>query len=618
LKKPVALISFVILVPSVFSATGQTSRKLGDINDGSRTPAVHQIWLRSELDETIYSDEEKPQPFSTKATCEMCHSYELVKKGWHFNAVDANVAPGRPGQPWIYVDRRTGTQIPLSYRPWGGTFTPDQIGLSSWQFSLNFARHTPGGGPGEMKSKKPDEIMRQLVSGEQEINCLACHNTHPGQDQAEYAEQIKKQNFRWAAAASCEFATVKGSAAEQGDTYDPLMSDAISVEYQKSVFGYRDKVFFHISKDIVAERCYFCHSNFDIEPDRPQEWMQNEDVHLSSGLTCVDCHRNGIEHNIIRGYEDEPVSNNTLPEAYTCRGCHLGSDSASQTIGRFGAPRPEHIGIPEIHFEKLSCTACHSGIFPAETTYRTKTSRAHALGTHDADKSEQALPHIAYPVFAEAPDGKITPYKLIWPAFWALVEGQNVEPIDIRKVKRIAGNILKGTDSAETGGWPEITEKQIAEVLKAFDAENSIESKSVYITGGSLYQLADSEFIAIADHRAAQPYMWPIAHDVRPAEQSLGIHYCEECHSSDAPFVFGNVEVDSPVAKQQDNTKIMVEFQDESPLYMRLFAISFVFRPWLKIVALLSCGAIAAVLVYYGLKALGCIIDFVTEKNESG
>ncbi|HIJ72331.1 MAG TPA: hypothetical protein HPP87_13400, partial [Planctomycetes bacterium] len=503
---------------------------------------------------------------------------------------------------------------PLSYRPWPGTFKPGQIGLTTWQFTLHFARQMPGGGPGQMKSQNPDEIMRQFVSGELEINCLACHNTHPGQDQAEYAAQIEKQNFRWAATASCEFAAVKGAAAKQGDTYDPLMSDAISVEYQKSAFGYRDKVLFHISKDIPPKRCYFCHSNFDINPGHKQEWMQNQDVHLNSGLRCVDCHRNGIEHKTIRGYEGEPVTNQALSNAYTCRGCHLGDGAASEIIGGLGAPRPEHPGIPEIHFEKLSCTACHSGVMPAKTTYRTKTARAHGLGTHDADKSPEALPHIVYPVFAQASDGKITPYKLVWPSFWATLDGQNVEPIEIRQVRRIAGKILQSADSEETGGWTEITEKQIAKVLKAFDEENSIEGKAVYITGGSLYQIVDSKLTETENHPVAKPNMWPIAHDVRPAEQALGNSYCEECHSTDSPFVFGNIVVDSPVAKQRNKTKIMVEFQDQSPLYMRLFAMSFVFRPWLKIVALLSCAAIAAVLAYYGLKAIGCIIDFVTEK----
>ena len=32
--------------------------------------------------------------------------------------------------------------------------------------------------------------------------------------------------------------------------------------------------------------------------------------------------------------------------------------------GRMGAPEPIHKGLPPVHLEKLSCTACHSGQFP--------------------------------------------------------------------------------------------------------------------------------------------------------------------------------------------------------------------------------------------------------------
>ena len=60
----------------------------------------------------------------------------------------------------------------------------------------------------------------------------------------------------------------------------------------------------------------------------------------------------------------------------------------------------------------------------------------------------------------------------------------------------------------------------------------------------------------------------------------------------------------------------MIEFQELDPFYTRAFAMSFVFRPWLKVVALASCAVIAAVLVLYGLKALGCILKVLAEREE--
>jgi hypothetical protein len=106
--------------------------------DGSRTPGVHRIPLYAESMEPgkpgdkITKETSPALPFSIRGTCGECHvykhDYDVIKKGWHFNATDANVPPGRPGQPWIYTDVTTGTQIPLSYRAWPGTFRPDQVG----------------------------------------------------------------------------------------------------------------------------------------------------------------------------------------------------------------------------------------------------------------------------------------------------------------------------------------------------------------------------------------------------------------------------------------------------------------------------------------------------------
>jgi len=119
-----------------------------------------------------------------------------------------------------------------------------------------------------------------------------------------------------------------------------------------------------------------------------------------------------------------------------------------------------------------------------------------------------------------------------------------------------------------------------------------------------LYSLSDSgALVTESGYPAAKPYMWPIAHDVRPAAQALGIRYCTDCHATDAPFFFGKVKVDS-----QGGFKKMVEFQDVDATYAKLFAMSFVFRPILKIVSLCSCAVLALVLLLYGLRALRCVV----------
>jgi hypothetical protein len=461
---------------SVLLLTTGAEGKIGDESDGSRAGAVHLIGLLDESGATISAGEDQAQPFSTRQTCGVCHTYEQISKGWHFNAVDANVSAGRAGEPWIYVDADTAMQVPLSYRAWPGTFKPEQLGLSPLGFVKLFGRHTPGGGAGELDSESPDEIMRQFVSGKLEVNCLSCHNTSYGQNQAEYASQVMRQNYRWAPTGACEFASVKGAAASQADTYDPLVSDAIAVKYHPGTFGYKNRVLFDIVREVPNERCYFCHSEKIVTPNGSEKWAVEEDVHIAAGLRCVDCHRNGPDHDIIRGHEGERrPSHDSLAGVFTCRGCHLGSQSAVPTAGRLGAPKPKHAGIPPIHFEKLTCTACHSGPWPGGKTYRSKTSRAHALGTFFANKADDALPHIVTPVSAKQDDGKIAPHRLLWPAFWATMKDQAVGPIELEVVKQTLVPVIG--ESPSSGGWSSLTAEQITEALPASSNSRSIRGR---------------------------------------------------------------------------------------------------------------------------------------------
>ena len=612
----------LVILANIARAEG-AEKKLGDESDGSRAHPVHLIPLLTEEGEKIAPDDDPLLPFSMKETCGACHSYAVISSGWHFNAASPDVGAkghGRIGQPWILADAGTGVQIPISYRPWAGAFRPEEVGLDSRLFLKIFGRHLPGGGIGEVPSDDPDDVMRSMISGYLEANCLACHDGDAGHNQAEYGGQVVRENFRWAAAATSSFATVAGSAKDMPDTYDPMMPEPPEdpklvppgIKYAANTFGEDKSVLLDIQREAPNHRCYFCHSNMYIDGNDAEKWSSDEDIHLTAGLTCVDCHRNGIDHNIIRGYEGEvDVSANRLSAAFSCKGCHLpGESEAEPTAGRFGAPIPEHRGLPPVHLEKLTCTACHSGPWPGEKSYLTKTSMAHRLGTVGVNKSAEALPHILSPVFARQDDGKIAPHKLIWPAFWAdMKDDANVAPIGFDAVRQTVGKVMARRELPASGDWPVLSDENIVEALKALSAEQKIQGKAVYVSGGSIYSLSDSgQLEKKVDHPAARPYMWPIAHNVRPAAQALGIRYCTDCHASDAPLFFGAVAVDTPVAGMRDSTKAMSEFQGIDATYAKLFAMSFVFRPLLKIVALCSCAVLGFVLLLYGLRALRCVV----------
>ncbi|MBN1359840.1 MAG: hypothetical protein JW993_04575 [Sedimentisphaerales bacterium] len=615
---------------------------LGDESDGSRAHPVHLIPLFAanedgEKGEQVTPDADVVLPFSTRFTCAECHSYDLVKMGWHFNAMEPNVPIGRNGQPWIYFDQRLGVQVPLSYRPWPGTHLPSDLGLTPFRFTQLFGRHMPGGGPGEVKATAIDDIGRQLVSGPLEINCLACHNGHYGQDMggtAGYSVQVSRLNYRWAAAASSEVAAGKGSALEMSPMYDPFMPEGGENEprviYREDAFDADGQVLFDIRREVPNQRCYYCHSNvyYSDEESETEKWSTDEDVHLKAGLTCVDCHRNDVEHHIVRGYPNESaVSENQLAATTTCESCHLPEDSleALPEAGRLGAPVPQHIGLPPVHFETLTCTACHAGPWPGEAAVLTKTSRAHRLGTPNVNKAEQVLPHIFSPVFARqrvaqtlnedvstaAEEEKIAPHKVIWPAYWGTLAGDKVTPLELSVIEKAIGSVFADLEMPANASWPGVSEAQLTQALKALSV---VDSNAVYVAGGSLYRLADAnDVIKVPDHPAAKAYLWPLAHNVRPATQSLGVRYCTDCHSAKSPFFFGAVAIDSPLAAETPVTKEMVSFQDISRFHAWAFSASFVFRPWFKVVALGSAGILAVVLLLYGLKALGAVARTLAE-----
>lgn len=619
-------------------AAEEAAALLGDESDGSRALPIHLIPLYAENDKgekgpRIDPNDEQPMPFSTRWTCGECHSYGIVSQGWHFNAPDSNVPAGRPGEPWLYTNSKLGVQLPLSYRPWPGAIRPEQVGWTLAEFTKFAGRHMPGGGPGEITPTDTAEAARQYVSGKLEVNCLACHNAHPGQDQGSangYAMQVVKRNFRWAAAASSEFADVTGSVEDAGLTYDPFMPDegdtkAPHVTYDKKAFDPKGNVFMQIVREAPKQRCYFCHSDLfcGMDDEKPEKWCADEDVHMMAGLTCVDCHRNGVDHNIVRGYEGETEdSGNPMAAATSCHGCHLGDENGERvTGGRLGAPVPEHKGIPTVHFERLTCTACHSGPYPGDQPVLTKTSRAHRLGTINVPKDVRVLPHVLAPVFAKQvvtdPNSmpKVGPHKMIWPAYWATMdETDSVKPVALAAVSQVVGGVLKDVPVAATGDWSDLKEEQIAHVLKALDGSG--QKKPVYITAGVLYRLGeDGTLLPPQKHPAAAPYMWPLAHSVRPAAQSLGVGKCTVCHSTHSAFFFGSVAADSPVAGLRSVVMKQYEFQQAPHARTWAFAASFVFRPWFKVVAIGSAAVIGIVLLLFGLRALGAVARVLAEQK---
>jgi len=620
------LVLLICLIPIV---AWPQDEKIGDVSDGSRTTPIHVIKLIDQDSSVIWCDESPLMPFSTKKTCGACHDYQKISTGWHFNAGDSSSQSGRPGHPWIYTDPYSATQIPLSIRDWPRTFKPEQIGLNNFSFIARFGRHMTGGGVGENEeSQSLDMYWRWQVSGDLQINCLSCHHAERSHDQSLHALQVLRENFRWAATASSRFASVRGMAKDLPDTYDiysgtvPDQPQVIppQVSYQLPRFNDKSEIFFDITRKISLDRCYFCHSTKTIDPDKSERWEYDEDVHLKAGMICVDCHRHGLDHKMSRGYEqNDKLKNPDVAASLTCQGCHLGTNESERApqSGRLGAPNPEHAGIPVIHFEKLTCTTCHSGNWPKEDAVSIKTSMAHALGLPKTNKSDFSLPHIISPVFAQQKNGIIAPHNLLWPSYWAEMKGDTVLPLREEVFLPVTRKIISHIDSLSTGDWPQLADTHLVKVLDSLTVSGLVSNRSVYVSGGKIYFIDDNKNLFQQEHQSAAPYMWPIAHDVRPAGQSLGVRGCNDCHSTNSPFYFGKVSIQTPLEMVHVEKQSMTEYLDQNQAAAWVFSFSFLFRPWLKYLILFSSIIIFAVLILYGFRGLAKVISFISTESQA-
>ena len=592
------------------------------VPDGSRANAAHRIPLLDEDGQTINPEDKPAMAYSPKTTCSgKCHNYDEIAGGWHFNAPDPKVPAGRPGEPWVLVDLKTGTQLPISSRPWPGTYRPADLGLTPWKFITQFGRHMPGGGLGSDKcgNMKTDPSGRWIVSGNLEIDCQSCHAGSREQDSSNWATNVEQQNFRWAATAAGGMALFKGDARTLPAEYDIAAPDSgddpkrnvPTVQWDKWRFNSKKEVFIDTVGQPSNDRCYYCHTNRAIGKDVPEKWQEDEDVHMRSGMTCSACHRHGADHMMTRNYEGEPVPEKV--SNLTCRGCHLGEQSAAKgpnTMGgRLGAPIPQHKGLPTIHLEKLACTTCHSGPYPAAQAEHLQTSRAHGLGIKAKDHRNDAPPFIEWPVFKRQADGVIAPHKVLWPAFWGRLKDDKVTPLAPEVVAAAKGAQLA---SDNLKAWKPLTVDQICKTLEALGPDPKA-GDPVYVGGGKLYRRAADGGLTAADHAAAEPYAWPLAHNVRGAGQALGSGGCTDCHAFDSPIAFGQVTADS-TANVEPTVRAMYAFQGRDPTTLKAWALSYMFRPWFKVVGFATAGVMAAALLLYFFLGLAALAKSASKK----
>lgn len=630
----------------------------------SRSFHLHRIMLRDASDQIIpprshgggegKSQEIAANPYSSAKTCGRCHEYEIIGGGWHFNAAKSGAKAGRPGEPWILTDAVTHTQLPLSHRGWAGTFKPAEIGLSGFDFTVAFGRHLPGGGAGEPDKKQTeagDARMRRFqVTGPMEIDCMICHELNGHYDHVARSRALANESFQWAASIATGLGMIAPgrsvkSIADLLKPDGPPPSGLPALKYERDRFDAENHVTFDVTRRPPAKNCYYCHTSNTETGDA--QWHSDQDVHLRAGMTCVDCHRNNVDHQIVRGYEGETQDRQISPlmvevrtkliqrndaavseadarkaaeqqlkdelsrtETLSCRGCHYGNDAgkdpAARLGGRMGAPEPIHKGLPPVHLEKLSCTACHSGLFPGSAPQPVQLSRAHKLGLPSPARTANTPPVIVQPVFLRGQDGKIAPHNMVWPSYWGRLKNGKVTPMLPADVLKKAKDDFPTQSSEDMTRDPyfsaPLTNPQIRDVLSTL-ANDTADGEPVFIAAGKLHRLVSGK-VQPEEHAAAQPYAWPVGHDVRPARQALGARGCADCHSDRAPIYFSTVTPRGPVLAKNITSKEMIALRGDDRTLASLFAFTFNFRPMLKCIGFGSALIVLGVLLSCGLGGL--------------
>ena len=607
-----ALLTVLLFAFHVTFAGALSAQKQQYKRTDSRAPYVHHITLLAADGHEIDPADPLAPPYSPRRTCEKCHDYELISGGFHF---DHGGALEGGGEPFVFYHPRSGSVLPLSYRDDPGAYSPASVGLDPLAFILEFGSHLPGGTATHLKTG----VSRSAVTGDFEVDCMLCHAADRAYSTKLRAEQLKGQNFAWAPGVATGLAHVEGSVKGLDDDFDAAAEGARErlpkVRYDQSRFDGEGLVHFDLRRSPANEACYSCHSTRSAGAGVVPRFLSDEDVHLEAGLSCVDCHKSGLDHQFIRGREGEAASGGGDKEAISvtslsCRGCHMGVDQEGGRIadaGRFGAPKPLHLGLPVVHFERMSCTACHSGPLPGMEAQQVQTARAHRLGLPSQTRNDQDLPLIVETLFTEI-DGVIAPQRAFWPSGWAWRDAEGtLELIDpevaykvIRKSMRVRGDFAKEV-AGDAGGFAEKISKGLAAFAK--DAESG--KDPVYFSSGRLYRLDGAGTLLDEVDRVDRRYSWPIAHDVRPARQALGSGGCTDCHAAGSPMFYGQVTARGIAPAEHPPAIEMTDLIGLDAGTRDLWTLLFAGRPYFKLLISISIFLTTLALLFNFTSATG-------------
>ena len=366
----------------VVSAALALAAAASDFN-GGRTVPVHRFAPIDRDGDKVAVKARTPAAMSQEKTCAQCHDIDMMRGGSHFRSGGTNDVVNRVNrEPWFLCSTNGGCRT---------VSLADRGGLTAWEWAKTFGFAFPGGGlascPAAM-CEAAGERQRWFVTGPMEMNCFACHS-QDDYDVSEWAKQTLRENWSGAALAAAGYARVEGMNARLDAAWDQLIAEnpddhlfkvPEKIVYDQTKFDDKGRCSFRVGKP-RNENCLACHAVS--EAGVPSHAIEG-DVHLRRGMRCIDCHQNGMDHRIA---------------TKSCAECHIEKGGSG--------PKPRHVGIPLVHFERLSCTVCHSGVTKDGRRAQVRTMRANRIGIYGKAHWETDCPFIEEPFVRKNAEGKV-------------------------------------------------------------------------------------------------------------------------------------------------------------------------------------------------------------------
>jgi hypothetical protein len=169
--------------------------------------------------------------------------------------------------------------------------------------------------------------------------------------------------------------------------------------------------------------------------------------------------------------------------------------------------------------------------------------------------------------------------------------------------------------TASVGSEQTLTEEQVVLVLQALSHNDAEDSFYFYVCGGRVFELDETGNLTDSRHPAAEPVVWPLGHRVRPAQQSLGINGCMDCHSESSDFFFGIIRGNGPLKTDKYESRSAHSFMNLDKPYQKLFGFSFRVRPLLKVLLFVVAVIVGSMLLILMMVILGRYTGLIEKRR---